>query len=73
MVPESNMPAYPWLEENMVNDRSIVRHMQALRTAGVPFTDEAIAGAVEEVKGKTEQDALIAYLQGLGRVRPENQ
>lgn len=73
VVPESNMPAYPWLEENMVDDSTITRHMEALRTAGVPFTDEAIAGAVEEVKGKTEQDALIAYLQGLGRVRPENQ
>ena len=52
---------------------SIVRHMKALRSVGVPFSDESINGAVEELEGKTEQDALIAFLQGLGRVRPQNQ
>ena len=73
VVPESNMPAYPWLEETPVDQSSIVRHMKALRSVGVPFSDESINGAVEELEGKTEQDALIAFLQGLGRVRPQNQ
>jgi len=73
VVPESNMPAYPWLETQMVDASSIKRHMESLRAVGVPFTDEAIAGAEEEVKDKTEQQALIAFLQGLGRVRPQNQ
>lgn len=67
VVPESNMPAYPWLAKNMVDAASMAPHMKALRTVGVPYTDAQINGAAEEVKGKTEQDALIAYLQGLGR------
>ncbi|MDF1482452.1 cytochrome-c oxidase, cbb3-type subunit II [Extensimonas sp. H3M7-6] len=67
VVPESNMPAYPWLAKNMVDASSMAPHMKALRTVGVPYTDAQINGAAEEVKGKTEQDALIAYLQGLGR------
>ena len=66
VVPESNMPAYPWLEKNMVDASSIGNHMAALRKVGVPYTDEQIAKAAEEVKGKTELDALIAHLQGLG-------
>jgi len=61
------MPAYPWLAKNMVDASSMAPHMKALRTVGVPYTDAQINGAAEEVKGKTEQDALIAYLQGLGR------
>ncbi|MDO5102908.1 MAG: cytochrome-c oxidase, cbb3-type subunit II [Lautropia sp.] len=73
VVPESNMPEYPWLAENQVNTKTITRHMEALRTAGVPFKDEDIAGAVEAVTGKTELDAVIAYLQGLGTVRPKTQ
>ena len=66
VVPESNMPAYPWLEKNLANDRTIQAHMKGLRTLGAPYTDEEIAKAPEEVKGKTEMDAMIAYLQVLG-------
>jgi cytochrome c oxidase cbb3-type subunit 2 len=66
LVPESIMPAYPWLEKTPVDADVMPAHMRALRTVGVPYTDAQIAGAVEEVKGKTEQDALIAYLQVLG-------
>ncbi|MDO4904771.1 MAG: cytochrome-c oxidase, cbb3-type subunit II [Lautropia sp.] len=73
VVPESNMPEYPWLETNQVDSKTITRHMQALRAVGVPFTDEDIAGAEEAVTGKTEMEAVIAYLQGLGTVRPKTQ
>ncbi len=66
LVPESNMPAYPWLAKDLVDHVSLPRHMKALRVVGVPYTDEQIAKAGEEVKGKTEMEALIAYLQGLG-------
>jgi cytochrome c oxidase cbb3-type subunit 2 len=66
LVPESNMPAYPWLEKDLVDHVALPRHMKALRVVGVPYTDEQIAKASEEVKGKTEMDALIAYLQVLG-------
>ena len=66
LVPESNMPAYPWLEKAPVDHTSIQAHMTALRRVGVPYTDAQIAAAPDEVKGKTELDALIAYLQGLG-------
>jgi cytochrome c oxidase cbb3-type subunit 2 len=66
VVPESNMPAYPWLEKNMVDASVMPAHMKALRAVGVPYTDEQIAKSVEEVKGKTELEATIAYLQGLG-------
>ena len=66
VVPESIMPAYPWLETTPVDADVMPAHMRALRTVGVPYTDAQIAGAVDEVKGKTEQDALIAYLQVLG-------
>jgi cytochrome c oxidase cbb3-type subunit 2 len=66
VVPESIMPAYPWLETAPVDADVMPAHMRALRTVGVPYTDAQIAGAVDEVKGKTEQDALIAYLQVLG-------
>ena len=54
VVPESNMPAYPWLEKNQVDAASMAPHMRALRRVGVPYTDEEIAGAAEAVKGKTE-------------------
>lgn len=67
VVPESNMPAYPWLEKNPADAATIATHMKALRTAGVPYTDEEIAKAPAELKGKTEMDALVAYLQSLGR------
>jgi cytochrome c oxidase cbb3-type subunit 2 len=66
VVPESNMPAYPWLSKNLVDAASMPAHMKALRIVGVPYTDADIAKSADEVKGKTEQDALIAYLQSLG-------
>ncbi len=66
LVPESNMPAYPWLARDMVDAAALPTHMKALRVVGVPYTDEQIAKAGEEVKGKTEMDAVIAYLQVLG-------
>jgi cytochrome c oxidase cbb3-type subunit 2 len=67
VVPESNMPSYGWLSEALVDPSDVAPHMKALRTVGVPYTDEQIAQGGDEVKGKTEQDALIAYLQILGR------
>ena len=66
VVPESNMPAYPWLSRNQVDAEILPAKMEALRKVGVPYTDEDIKGAVEAAKGKTEMDALVAYLQGLG-------
>jgi cytochrome c oxidase cbb3-type subunit 2 len=66
VVPESNMPAYPWLSATKIEADEVAPHMRALRRVGVPYTDAEIAGAAEAVKGKTEQDALIAYLQVLG-------
>jgi cytochrome c oxidase cbb3-type subunit 2 len=66
LVPESNMPAYPWLEKNLVNPADMAPRMKALRTVGVPYTDAEIAEAAAQVKGKTEMEAMIAYLQGLG-------
>ena len=66
VVPESNMPAYPWLAKTLVDADVMPAHMRALRTVGVPYTDEQIAKSVEDVKGKTELDATIAYLQVLG-------
>ena len=66
LVPESNMPAYPWLEKALVDAESLPMHMKALRLVGVPYTDQQIAAASAEVKGKTELEATIAYLQVLG-------
>ncbi len=66
LVPESIMPAYPWLEKTLVDADAMPAHMRALRTVGVPYTDAQIASAAEEVKGKTELDALVAFLQVLG-------
>ena len=66
LVPESNMPGYPWLEKNVVSGQEIVRHMTALRRIGVPYADADFATAVKEVTGKTEMDAMIAYLQVMG-------
>jgi cytochrome c oxidase cbb3-type subunit 2 len=66
VVPESNMPAYPWLAKNLVDAESLPAHMAGLRKVGVPYTDEQIAKATEEVKGKTELEAVIAFLQSLG-------
>ena len=66
LVPESNMPAYSWLEKNPVDASSIKAHMEGLRTVGTPYTDEQIASAADDVKGKTEIEAVSAYLQVLG-------
>lgn len=66
VVPESNMPAYPWLETNLVKASGVGPRMEALRKVGVPYTDAEIKAAEMEVKGKTEMEALIAYLQVLG-------
>ena len=66
LVPESNMPGYPWLASTPANAADIQAKMKALRTAGVPYTDEQISGSRKELQGKTEMDALIAYLQNLG-------
>ena len=66
LVPESNMPAYPWLEKTAADHATVVARMSALRTLGAPYADEELAKAPEEVKGKTELDAVIAYLQVLG-------
>ena len=66
LVPESIMPAYPWLEKTPADADSIQAHMRALRMVGVPYTDAEIAAAPAEVRGKTELDAMVAYLQGLG-------
>lgn len=69
VVPESNMPAYPWLAKKLVKAELLPGRMRALRTLGVPYTDEEIEKSVEEVQGKTELDALVAYLQVLGTAR----
>jgi cytochrome c oxidase cbb3-type subunit 2 len=66
LVPESNMPAFPWLADSLVDPAGTPKKMAALRAIGVPYTDEQIAGASDAVKGRTEMEALIAYLQGLG-------
>ena len=67
VVPESNMPAYSWLEKTTLDPSDVTPRMKALRTVGVPYTDEQINAAAGEVKGKSEMDALVAYLQVLGR------
>ncbi len=66
VVPESIMPAYPWLVENKLDGENTATKLTAMRTLGVPYTDADIAGAKDAVKGKTEMDALVAYLQTLG-------
>ena len=71
VVPESNMPGYPWLTEKTVDGALVQKKMQVLQTLGDPYTDEEIAAAAAAVDGKTEMEALIAYLQGLGLARSE--
>ncbi len=66
VVPESNMPGYPWLETATIDQDLIAVKMSVLKRMGHPYSDEEIANAPKDVEGKTEQDALIAYLQGLG-------
>ena len=66
VVPDSNMPAYPWLADRYVDGPTMQRRMRALRSLGHPYSDEDIDNAASEVRGVTELEALIAYLQGLG-------
>jgi cytochrome c oxidase cbb3-type subunit 2 len=66
VVPESVMPNYPWLDKATVDGATIQAHMNGMRTIGVPYNDEDIANAPKLVEGKTEMDALVAYLQVLG-------
>jgi len=68
VVPESNMPAYPWLAKAPADAGDIEAKLKALRALGHPYSDDDIAGARGQLAGKTEQDALVAYLQGLGTV-----
>ena len=69
LVPESNMPGYPWLLDSMVDGQLITKKMKTLQFLGDPYTDEQIAGAALAVEGRSEMDALIAYLQELGTNR----
>ena len=71
VVPASNMPAYPWLAETPVDPAEVARNMRALRRIGDPYSQEDIDGAAAAVAGKTEMDALVAYLQGLGKHAPK--
>jgi cytochrome c oxidase cbb3-type subunit 2 len=66
VVPESNMPGFPWLNENKLDGKDTPAKLKAMKLLGVPYSDDDIAGAADAVKGKTEMDALIAYLQVLG-------
>jgi cytochrome c oxidase cbb3-type subunit 2 len=71
VVPESNMPAFPWLYDNVLDGRHTAAKMRALRRVGVPYTDDDIEGAQDAVKGVTEMDAIVAYLQRLGTLLQE--
>ena len=73
VVPESNMPSYPWLDRNMLDPEQVASRIRTLQRLGDPYSDEQVAGAAEEVRGKTELDAVVAYLQGLGRHAPRGQ
>jgi cytochrome c oxidase cbb3-type subunit 2 len=73
VVPESNMPGYPWLEQTVMDGSDIAAKMRALRFVGVPYADDDIARGKQEVAGKTEQEALIAYLQVLGTALKSSQ
>ena len=70
VVPESNMPSFPWLGKNAVDGNQVARRMRALKTLGDPYTDAQIRQAPDDVSGKTELDAVVAYLQGLGKHAP---
>jgi cytochrome c oxidase cbb3-type subunit 2 len=69
VVPESNMPAYGWLQDREIDGAFVQKKMRALNTLGDPYSEEDIAAAPNAVAGKTEMDAIIAYLQGLGHAR----
>jgi len=70
VVPESNMPSFPWLQENLVDGAQVATRMKALQRLGDPYTDEDIAKADDDVAGKSELDAVVAYLQALGKHAP---
>lgn len=70
VVPQSNMPAYPWLAEASIDGERLTQHMRTLQRLGDPYSDEEIQGAAAAVEGKSELDAVIAYLQGLGKNTP---
>ena len=70
VVPESNMPAFPWLAETALDGAQVTAHMRALQRLGDPYSDEDIGQAADAVSGKTELDAVVAYLQGLGMHAP---
>ena len=73
VVPESNMPGFPWLAESLIDGEALAAKMRALRTLGTPYTEADIQGAAAAVAGKSELDATIAYLQSLGRYGPKRQ
>jgi len=73
VVPESNMPSFSWLNKNLVDGQTVQSHMQALQRLGDPYSEAEIKAAPAAVEGKTEMDALVAYLQGLGRHAPRGQ
>ena len=73
VVPESNMPSFPWLAVTPVNGATVQKHMRALKRLGDPYTDAEVEGAAAAVDGKTELDAMVAYLQGLGRHAPRGE
>jgi cytochrome c oxidase cbb3-type subunit 2 len=73
VVPESNMPSFPWLSKNTVDGDTVQSHMRALKRLGDPYSDAEIAAAPAAVDGKTEMDAVVAYLQGLGRHAPRGE
>jgi cytochrome c oxidase cbb3-type subunit II len=66
VVPESNMPGYPWLAKNRLDPAEIIPKLRAMQLLAVPYSEEDVKKAPAELEGKTEQDALIAYLQGMG-------
>ena len=71
VVPESNMPGFPWLAETEIDPDLITSKMKAMQILGVPYTDEQISNAPAALQGKTEMDAMIAYLQALGSAMPK--
>ena len=70
VVPESNMPSFPWLAKNALDGEQVTAHMRALKRLGDPYSDEEVANAAKDVDGKTELDAVVAYLQALGKHAP---
>ena len=70
VVPESNMPAFPWLQKATVDGAEVAARMKSLKTLGHPYSEAEISSAATDVEGKTELDAVVAYLQGLGKAAP---